>query len=113
MVVFIDFLPLYGLIVFLSVFMGMFYIYKMLKDDIKKNKQILLFYLLYIISAFIFGKIFTMFAGGTTSFWNAGLSSYGGLIGVIVAAIVFEHIIDLDGRLIKYSILSLASAKVS
>lgn len=100
-------LPLYGFIVVLAVLIGALFIYINLKDEIKKNKQILLFYIMYIAFSFIFGKIYTSLIYNETSFITAGLSAYGGLFGVIVAALIFEKIIPLDGKIIKYSVLSL------
>ena len=62
---------------------------------------------MYIMFAFIFGKEYTVLAYGQETFFKAGLSAYGGLIGVIIAAIVFEKILPADGKIIKYTILSL------
>ena len=38
---------------------------------------------------------------------TAGLSAYGGLIGVVIASIIFEQILSTDKKIIKYTILSL------
>ena len=38
---------------------------------------------------------------------KVGFSSYGGLIGVVVSALIFEKIIDMKGKLIKHAIISL------
>lgn len=100
-------LPLYGFIVVLAVLIGSLFIYINLKDEIKKNKQILLFYIMYIAFSFVFGKIYTSLIYNEASFIKAGLSAYGGLFGVIVASLIFEKIIPLDGKIIKYSVLSL------
>lgn len=100
-------LPLYGIIVVLAVLTGGVYIYINLKDEIKKNKQILLFYMMYITFAFIFGKMYTTLIYNDMNFLTAGLSAYGGLFGVVVASLVFEKILPLDGKIVKYSILSL------
>ena len=99
--------PFYGIIVVLSVFVGMYYIYINMKDDIKKNSQILLYYIMYISFAFICGKMYTVYAYWEADFLKAGLSAYGGLIGVVVASIIFEKILPCNGKIIKYSILSL------
>lgn len=100
-------LPLYGLIIVISVLVEMLYIYFSLKKEIKNNKNILLFFLISFFFSFTFGKIFTVIAYNDTTFFKAGLSSYGGLIGIIIGAIVFEKVIPLSGKLIKYSIISL------
>ena len=85
----------------------MLYIYKNLKKENHKNKQILLYFIMYIAFAFICGKIYTVLAYNETTFIKASLSSYGGLIGVVIASIIFEHIIPTKGNIIKYTILSL------
>ncbi len=41
------------------------------------------------------------------SILTAGLSAYGGLIGVVIATIIFEKILPSKGIIIKYTILSL------
>ena len=100
--------PIYGLIIILSIVVGMIYIVISLKREKNFNKNIYLFFLMYMFFALFFGKMFTIIASGMDiKFMEAGLSSYGGLIGVIVAAIVFEKIMPLKGKLIKYVILSL------
>ena len=42
-----------------------------------------------------------------SGFLEAGLSAYGGLVGVVIAAIIFEKIIPTKGSITKYTILSL------
>lgn len=85
----------------------MIYIYHNLKKEGYKNNQILLYFIMYVAFAFICGKMYTVLAYGKINFLNAGLSAYGGLIGVVVAAIIFEKILPVDGKIIKYTILSL------
>ena len=93
----------YGIIIVLSMFVGMIYIYKSNKTD----KNIFLFFLMYISFAFILGKIFTIITTEKDTLLTSGLSSYGGLIGVIVAALIYEKIIPRNNQIIKDSILSL------
>jgi len=99
--------PFYGLIIVFSIFIGMFYIYYNLRKERYKNKQVLLYFIMYVAFSFIGGKIYTVFAYGESNFLNAGLSAYGGLIGVVIASIIFEKILPSDGKVIKYTILSL------
>ena len=99
--------PLYGIIIVVSVFVGMLYIFLNLKKDIYKERQILLYFIMYIFFAFMCGKMYTVLVSGEGNLFTAGLSAYGGLVGVVMAAIIFEKILPLDGRLIKYTILSL------
>lgn len=99
--------PFYGIIIVLSILIGMIFIYYNIKKSGYKNKQILLYFIMYITFAFIFGKLYTIFAYGEGNIITAGLSAYGGLIGVIIAAIIFEKILPTKNRTIKYTILSL------
>ena len=85
----------------------MLYIYLNLKKDGYKNKQILLYFIMYIAFAFICGKMYTVLAYGENDILSAGLSAYGGLIGVVIGSIVFERILPTDGKIIEYTILSL------
>ncbi len=83
------------------------YIYFNLKREGYQNKQIFLYFIMYIAFAFICGKMYTVLAYGKSNLINAGLSAYGGLMGVVIAAIIFEKILPTDGKIIKYTILSL------
>lgn len=99
--------PFYGVVIVFSILIGMIYIYYNLIKHGYKNKQILLYFIMYISFAFVCGKIYTVFAYGKDNILTAGLSAYGGLIGVVVASIIFEKILSTDGKIIKYTILSL------
>lgn len=101
-------LPLYGLIIVLSVLIGMIYVFLELKKHGYKDKQIMYFFIIYISFAFLGGKMYTMITyNKQIGFWQSGLSAYGGLLGVVVGAIIFEKILYCKGELIKYAILSL------
>ena len=54
--------PLYGIIIVLAVFIGMWYIYRNLEKEKCKKNEIYLYFIMYIPFAFIFGKIYTVFA---------------------------------------------------
>ena len=97
----------YNLIIVTSVIIGMVYIYLSLKKDKCEYKKIYLFFIMYVIFAFIFGKLYTFIISGNNSFLKSGLSSYGGLIGVLIASIVYEKIHPEDNKIIKYTALSL------
>jgi prolipoprotein diacylglyceryltransferase len=99
--------PFYGIIILISLTIGLFYIFRMLKKEGIKDKNIYLYILLYGSFAFIFGKLYTMVSSNEYNLLKAGLSSYGGLIGVILATIIFELILPTNKKLIKYSIISL------
>lgn len=99
--------PCYGIIIVFSIIIGMLYIYLNLKKDGYKNKQILLYFIMYVAFAFICGKMYTVLAYGENDILSAGLSAYGGLIGVVIGSIIFERILPTDGKIIDYTILSL------
>ena len=101
-------IPYYGIFIVLGILLGFIYIYISLLKDGYKDKNIRLYILLYIAFSFVFGKFYTLLTDkNTTSFLTAGLSSYGGLIGVILGAFIFEQILKTNNKIIKYSIISL------
>ena len=100
-------ISLYTPIIIVSIIVGMIYIYKNLKNEGVKKNNILLFFIMYISFALIFGKMYTMIISDDINILTSGLSSYGGLIGVVFAAIIFELMLPLKGVVKKYSILSL------
>lgn len=101
-------IPLYGIIIVLSIFIGMLYIYIELKKNKINKKEICYYYIIYISFAFICGKIYTLLIYGLEeSLWEVGLSAYGGLIGVVIGSIIFEKILYCNKEIIKYTVLSL------
>ncbi len=100
-------ISLYTPIIIVSIIVGMIYIYKNLKNEGVKKNNILLFFIMYISFALIFGKMYTMIISDDINILTSGLSSYGGLIGVVLAAIIFELMLPLKGVVKKYSIISL------
>ncbi len=102
--------PFYGVLIVLSIVLGLLYIYKSLYREKKYDKNIFLFILMYVLFAFIIGKLYTVIISigkENLNIFTAGLSSYGGLIGVVLAAIIFEKILPLNNNLIKYTVISL------
>lgn len=98
--------PIYGIIVLTSIFIGMLYIYINLRKE--KTSHLLLFFSFYLIFSFVCGKLFTIVASSFKySFQDTTLSSYGGFIGVILAAIVYEIIYPSNKKVIKYATISL------
>ena len=53
----------YNLIIITSVIIGMIYIYLSLKKDKCEYKKIYLFFIMYVVFAFVFGKAFAIGAG--------------------------------------------------
>lgn len=99
--------PVYGVIILFSLIIGMLYVYKSLIKEGYKDKNIKLYFLLYFVFAIMIGKIYTVMTTKKLDIISAGLSSYGGMIGVILSAFIFEKILPLNKQLIKYTILSL------
>ena len=94
--------PIYGIIICISIIIGILYIYLSLKDDIKKDKRINYFFILLYPFVLSFGLMYTNIIEG-----KMGLSSFGGLIGAILAAIIFEKILPTKNKVLKYTILSM------
>ena len=69
-------IPFYGIIIVISIVIGMLYIYYNLKKEGYKNKEILLYFIMYVAFAFIGGKIYTVLAYGESNIFTAGLSAY-------------------------------------
>lgn len=100
--------PFYGILIITSMLAGLLYVFIILKKEKYNDKNIYLYTILYISFALTIGKLFTIAATGFKySFLEAGLSSYGGLIGVILASIIFELILPTNKQTIKYTIISL------
>ena len=108
MTIVIEGLRLYGLILVLSVVVGALFVFYNIREKVRRNRQILLYYMIYFPFAMAGGMFYSMIASGNFGMSKfPGLSSYGGLVGVIVGSIIFERIIPLEGEVIKYSVLSL------
>ena len=100
--------PFYGIIILCSIISSLVYIYLNLKKENINNKNVFLYILMYISFAIVFGKLYTVITDPNQSnIFTAGLSSYGGLIGVVISSIIFEKILPTDNKIIKYTIISL------
>ncbi len=99
----IDF-PIYKIMIALAVIVGAAYILISLKNKKVLDKSIILFFILYFIYAIMFGKLFTFVISLGR---NTSLSAYGGLIGTIIAALIYEKFYNKKGLVIKYTILAL------
>ena len=103
----VDF-PIYEIMVAFSVFIGAFYILISLKNDYVLSKKIILFFILFFICSILGGKLYTfVMYGFKHSFINSSLSAYGGLAGVFFASYLYEKIFFTDGKVIRYTTLSL------
>lgn len=100
--------PIYEIMIVISVLTGITYIYLSLKNEKIPKKNILLFFIFFFIFAILIGKLYTFIAYGfKTSYIKSHLSAYGGLIGVVIAAIIYEKFCFSNNLIIKYTILSL------
>ena len=99
--------PIYGLIILISLIIGMIFNYIFLKKYSIKTKHIMLFEAMLFIYS-VFGGIF-LNSIITKNFKanSIGLSSYGGAIGIIIASIIWKKIIDEREIFVQSSILSL------
>lgn len=95
--------PIYGVMILLSLVAGCTFLYFYLHKIIEK-KYIFLFIVQYVSYSLITGVSFKFKMGNIE---KVSLSSYGGAIGAIIAAIVFEKIYSKKNVFIKASILSL------
>ena len=97
----------YGFLLVLSIIISATYIYNSIKKEGFNDKYYLsLFLILYFSSILIFGLLFNMITHNL-SLLDAGFSSYGGLIGVIISALIFDKKFSLNNLLLQYSIISL------
>lgn len=100
--------PIYNVLIVMSVLIGITYIIMSLYNEKLLSKKIILFFIMFFIFSFIGGKLYTyILYDYNTSFMGSSLSSYGGLVFVILASIIYEKIFPTKGKVIKYTILSL------
>lgn len=101
----IDF-PIYDIIIVLSLFLGMIYIYICVDKEGIPKKNIIFFFTMFFIIIILCGKIYTLIEYPDSNFWKIGVTGYGGLLGGILSAIIY-YCIYKDNRFIKYTIISL------
>ena len=99
--------PIYGVMIILSILLGMLYIFLNIKEDIKKDNRLLLYFVLVVPFTILFGLYFSMVTSMNFNIFEVGLSSYGGLIGLILSSIIFEKILPTKWKIFKYTILAL------
>ena len=84
---------MYGIIIVISLIIGLCYIYKYLKRSKIPNDIILLYLFMLLVFIVVGGKEFTIYTSKEElNIINAGFSSYGGAIGASVAVISFVFI---------------------
>lgn len=86
--------PIYGLFILLSLIIAAIFVYINLSKKEVPKRIILLSLFMNMYFSILGGKLFTVLtsANEDLDFLNAGLSSYGGAIGLIIATIIFNQI---------------------
>ncbi len=98
----------YNIIIVISILSGILYILLSLYNEKLLNKKIIIFIVMFFIFSILGGKLYTyLMYDLDCSFFESSLSSYGGLISVVIASIIYEKIFPTKGKVIKYTILSL------
>ncbi len=100
--------PIYVTIIVLSIIIGLIYIFVSIKKEKEWKPLVGLYFILSFYMILAFGILLSYLINPTKlDIFHPGLTSYGGAIGLLGSALIFERIINLNGKLIKYSILSL------
>ena len=99
--------PIYGIIILISLIIGIIFNYIFLKNNKVQNQKNILFLALLFIYAFFGGIIFNSIINFNLETINIGLSSYGGAIGILICSIIFEKMNNSNGIYIKSAVLSL------
>ena len=95
----IDF-PIYETLILFSIIVGALYIFIAVdKKDLTK-KNIIVFFILFFLLSISLGKLYTLIEHPDTNFFKIGVTGYGGLIGAILASIIYNFIYK-DNRFLK------------
>ena len=97
----------YAIFILLSVVIGLGIIALLLKKDNKLDTDCILLFMIMFIFIIVFGKYYTLFISMNFSqeFMELSLSSYGGLLGGIFAAFLYEKVTKNNIGALKYTIL--------
>lgn len=99
--------PIYGIMILVALIIGMCFNIIFLKKQNIKNQHIALFVFMSSVYSMFGGVILNSITKGSFDFTKFGLSSYGGAIGILVSAIMFERMTKSDNIFIKSAVLSL------
>ena len=104
----IDF-PIYGIFILISLFIGIIFNCIYLKKSKVKRKEIILFAVMLFVFSLIGGESLNFLFADIKEykFTLYGLSSYGGAIGILLAAIIFGKINSDNKIYLKSAVLSL------
>ena len=100
---------MYGLVLIISILIGLLFIYRELKNNKIPNNIILLYLFMLLVFIIICGKLFTIYTSKKElNIITAGFSSYGGAIGAIIAVFYFIKVYkEKSNVFINSTILSL------
>lgn len=101
-------IPLYGKFIALSIILSIIFNYMYLKKEKVSKNIVILSILMISIFCIVGAKILTLLItfNENINLFNAGLTSYGGAIGIIVGSILFYKLSG-ESEVIKSNILSL------
>ncbi|MEE3342823.1 MAG: prolipoprotein diacylglyceryl transferase family protein [Bacilli bacterium] len=102
----IDF-PMYEVIMYSSIILGAIYIFIMLNKEKISKKNIIIFFVMFFFFSVFFAKLYNLIEHhGKGNLLTIGFTGYGGLIGAIIAALIYGKIFK-DNRFFKYTIIAL------
>lgn len=102
----IDF-PMYEVIMYSSIILGAIYIFIMLNKEKISKKNIIIFFVMFFFFSVFFAKLYNLIEHhGKGNLLTIGFTGYGGLIGAIMAALIYGKIFK-DNRFFKYTIIAL------
>lgn len=99
--------PIYEVLIYLSIIIGAIYIYVSMNKENLPKKNIAVFFILFFSIVILTAKMYTFIEfHGKVKFFTIGLTGYGGLIGVLLASLIYNFIYK-DQSFFKYTIISL------
>ena len=99
--------PIYEVIMYSSIILGIIYIYIMFEKEKISKKRIIVFFLTFFFFSVFFAKLYNLIEHhGKGNILTIGFTGYGGLIGAIMAAYIYGKIYK-DNRFFKYTIIAL------
>lgn len=99
--------PIYEVIMYSSIIIGIVYIFVALNKENLSKKNIISFFILFFMFSVFFAKLYNLIEHhGRGNLLTIGFTGYGGLIGAILAAYIYGKLYR-DNRFFKYTIISL------
>ena len=98
--------PIYDILIYFSLVVGSLYIYFNFNKKEYDIGKTIVFFLLFLFIPILLGKIYTMLENPGSNFFRVGVTGYGGLIGVILAAFIYCFLYK-NKSILKYAVISL------